>query len=205
MKLEQEIDNLESAFDELSNKVGRVQGEVSLMKENYEKTRNLIDKYTVNKENYKKAVEVLSLVQQITRDKIKDNFETLVTYALRFIYSDDYSFSLEFGRRGNLSELDFNIKTPDFEEACDPLDSSGGGVLNIVSVALRAVLLEVAVPKIEGFVLMDESFANLSKEYLENASLFLKELNKKLNRQIIMISHQSYFKENCDNLIEIKG
>lgn len=204
MQIADEVKQLETQFDEFSKELVRVQHEHKLMKEQNEKTKKLIAKYEHDREVHTKAVELLTVVQGVTREKIKDGFETLVTYALRFIYSQDYAFQLEFGRRGNLQELNFNIKTPEFEEACDPLDTSGGGVLDIVSLALRAVLLEVSVPKIEGFLMLDESLKHLSKYYLMNASQFLNELNKRLGRQIIFITHQQEFIDNAENAIEIQ-
>ena len=204
MQISDEIKELETQFDEFSKDVVRVQHEFNLMQKNHEKTKEIINKYEHDSEIHNKAVELLTIVQGVTRDKIKDGFETLVTYALRFIYSEEYAFKLEFGRRGNLQELNFNIKTPDFEEECDPMDTSGGGVLDIISLALRAVLLEVSVPKIEGFLILDESLKHLSKEYLMNASQFLNELNTKLGRQIIFITHQQEFIDNAENTIQIQ-
>lgn len=204
MQIADEVKQLENQFSEFSKELVRVQHEHKLMREEHEKTKELIAKYEHDREVNTKAVELLTLVQGVTREKIKDGFETLVTYALRFIYSQDYAFQLEFGRRGNLQELNFNIKTPEFEEPGDPMDTSGGGVLDIVSLALRAVLLEVSVPKIEGFLMLDESLKHLSKDYLMNASQFLNELNKRLGRQIIFITHQQEFIDNAENAIEIQ-
>ncbi|GAG95161.1 unnamed protein product, partial [marine sediment metagenome] len=99
----------------------------------------------------KKAEEVFDLakVAEATKTKTKLGFEKIVTYALRYIYNSDYSFELEFGRQGNLSKLDFNVKTPDCKEPLDLLDSQAGGVLDVVSVALRIALLELIRPKVE--------------------------------------------------------
>lgn len=202
--IDQRFEQLEKEVENYSQKVGRVQGEFSFLKEEIDKLENYKTKYIEDLERSKKAVEVLNMVQKVTRDKIKEGFENLVTHALKYIYSDDYSFQLEFGKRGNLQELHFNIKTPDFEESVNPLDTSGGGVLDIVSLALRAVLIEVSIPKVEGFLILDENFKHLSKEYLENASEFLNELNKKLSRQLILITHQQEFIDKADNLIEVK-
>ena len=75
--------------------------------------------------------------------------------------------------------------------------TDAGGTLNIISLALRIVLMEVASPKIQGFIVSDESFANLSEEHVEQASQFLKEINQKMNRQIIAISHQTKMLDTC--------
>lgn len=204
MSTNTEINEIELKFEDLQKNFYQLKGEYDLMVNKKKEIVEKINKYEHDKEITKKAVELLNVVQIVSRDQIKDGFEKLVTFALRYIYNEGYSFQLEFGKRGNLQELNFNVKTPDFEEPANPLDTSGDGVLNIVSVALRAVLLEVSRPKIEGFLILDESFANLSKEFQPNASKFLKELNKKLNRQIIMISHLDYFLEHADNVIELK-
>lgn len=204
MQISNEIEQIQSQFKDFSDDVVKLQHEYKLRSSDIEKSRLLIDQLEYEKITNKKAVELLSVVQGVTRDKIKDGFETLVTHALRFIYSEGYSFQLEFGRRGNLQELNFNIKTPDFEEYASPLDTSGGGILDIVSLTLRAVLLEVSVPKIDGFLMLDESLKHLSKEYISNASQFLNELNKRLGRQIIFITHQQEFIDNAENTIEIQ-
>ena len=58
--------------------------------------------------------------------------------------------------------------------------------------------MELVNPRIEGFIISDESFANLSSEHINRASEFLKELNTKFKRQIIAISHQQQMLDHAD-------
>jgi len=199
------LEILESKLKELNKEVGSLEGQCEILTQQIDKNTTLLGNNKIAKERNLKAVEILNLVQKTTREKIKESFEQIVTYALRYIYSDDYSFELEFDRRGNLSTMDFNIKTPEFTESANPEDTSGGGVLDICALALRMVLLEVSTPKVEGCIILDESLKHLSKDYRERASKFLKEINSKLNRQIIMISHAEEFLQDDHNLIEIGG
>ncbi len=198
------INNLKSKLETLGNQVGRVQGEYNYIKTESENNARRIDSLVIQSEQHSKAVELLNMVQTVTRDKIKNEFETLVTYAVKFIYGDNYKFHLDFGTRGNLQELNFSIETPEFNEKYDPMDTSGGGILDIISLALRIVLMEVSMPKIKGFLLMDEGLKHLSENYLPNANQFLTEISNKLNRQIIFISHESEFINSNHNTIEIK-
>ena len=203
--MQEEIKQLEDKFEIFTQKVGSLQGEYKTLYEQQENSATSIEQYKEDEVVYSQAVELLSLVQKVTRDKIKNAFEDIVTHALNYIYeSDKYSFHLIFGRRGNLQELDFAVQTPDKTEPLDPMTTDAGGTLNIISLALRIVLMEVASPKINGFILSDESFANLSEEHVEQASQFLKEINTKMNRQIIAISHQSKMMDSADKLIEVK-
>ena len=203
--MQNEIKQLESQFEEFTQKLGSLQGEYKTLLNQQNNSEILIDKLKTDEETYTKAVELLSLVQQVTRDKIKQGFETIVTHALNYIYeSDKYSFHLEFSRRGNLQELNLAVQTPEKPESLDLLKTDAGGTKNIVSLALRIVLMEVASPKINGFIISDESFANLSEKYRERASEFLKEINQKMGRQIIAISHQPEMLASADKLIEVK-
>lgn len=206
MQIIDEIKELENQYKDFSNEVVKIKHEYKLMQENHEKTKKLIEKYENDREIHKKAVELLAIVQGVTRDKIKDGFEQIVSWALKYIFQEDYKFCLVFGRRGNLSELDFAIKSPDLDEAIDPMDSRGGGILNVVSMVLRLVLMEVSVPKINGFMILDESFKNVNgQQYIDQLNQFVIDINEKFNRQIIHISDMDNFKSDSRyNLIEIK-
>ncbi len=203
--MQQEIEQLEKSFALFTQNLGKIQGEYSLLKDIQSNSKVLIEKNKEDEVTYTEAVELLSLVQKVTRDKIKNSFENIVTQALNYIYeSDEYSFHLEFSRRGNLQELDMAVQTPDKPESLDLLKTDAGGTKNIVSLALRIVLMEVASPRIQGFVISDESFANLSRNNRERACQFLKEINQKMGRQIIIITQHEEMLESADKLIEVK-
>ncbi len=201
----EEIKKVEKDFELFTQNLGQLQGQFSLLEDIQNKSGKMIEKNKEDEITYVEAVELLSIVQTVTRDKIKTSFESIVSHALNYIYeSDEYSFHLEFSRRGNLQEMDFSVQTPDKPESLDLLKTDAGGTKNIVSLALRIVLMEVASPKIQGFIMSDESFANLSSDHVERASQFLKEISQKMGRQVIAISHQSKMLEAADKLIEVK-
>lgn len=202
--MELQINNLESQLNLLNNNLQQIKGEFSYLNKDY--NINLTTKEQLDKQIllYKKAVELLNEVQQTTRNKIKNEFETLVTFIVQFVTEQHYQFKIEFNKRGNLQELDFRIQTPDNQDALDMLDSCGGGVIDLVSFALRIVLMETSVPKTKGCIIIDEGFKHLSSNYMERIPALLEELSKKLKRQIIIISHESELVESRFNKIEIK-
>lgn len=206
MQITDKLNNLEEKFNDFSDDVVRIQHEHELLKKKHEESEKLVIKYEQDKETHTKAVELLAIVQTVTRDKIKDGFESIASWALKSIFQKDYKFCLEFGRRGNLSELYFAIKTPDLQEAFDPMDTSGGGVLNVVSLVLRLILMEISVPKIQGFIILDESFKNVNgQDNIDRLNNFVEEMSSKFNRQIIHVTDMPVFKSNSNyNLIEIK-
>lgn len=196
------INQIEHKISKMNKDLGRLEGQIEVSKNSISSNQSKIEKLKVDQETHSKAIEIINYVQEQSRDKVKDTFENIVTYALRFIYSTDYEFGIEFDRRGNLGTMNFNIKSPDFQEPAEPINTSGGGVIDIVALALRMVLLQLGEQK--GPVILDESLKHLSKEYLPNAVKFLNEINKRLNRQIIFITHQQEFIDNAEYSMEIK-
>jgi len=87
----------------------------------------------------------------------------------------------------------------------DLLEQSAGGICDLISFGLRVVLMECSVPKVKGFFLGDEAFKHLSEDYQEKIPYLLEELNKRLKRQMIFISHEAIIKAHTSfNKIEIK-
>jgi len=156
--------------------------------------------------NFKKAIELLMFLDEENKQYIKQCFEEIVTYALQYIFNNkEYKCEIMFGRRGNSQEIDFVIKTPDSIDFHDPMTSNGGGVLDVLSLALRISLMEITRPKIEGFIALDEPFKHLSANYMESARDFLKVINQKIKRQLIIVTHEEELINFVDNKIKIGG
>ena len=197
------IQLIEEKFKNLRTQVNHMQGEYDYMKKECNILVTSVTQLEYENEISLKAIELLKQVQTVTRDKVKKEFEDLVSWALTFIFEEPYSFKLVFSERGNLQELNFNIEKPGFDDPYDLLDVAGGGVLDIVSFILRVVLMEISNTK--GFLILDESVKHLSEDKLPRFSLLLQELSKRLKRQILFISHEHEFTQNSNfNLLEIK-
>jgi len=199
------IDLLEQKLNQLNSDINSLSGKCDLLSSQINKSQDKIVDLGRKKEIYKKSVEFLRLVEETTKISIKEGFEKLVSYSLRYIFQKEYDFTLNFNKRGNLQELDYAVATPDMKEPYNPKDTSGGGVLDVVSIALRIALLEKT--KLNGFLVLDESFRNIHNTiFIENAFKFIKEINKKLNKQIIFITgvEDAVALNYADKVIEIK-
>ncbi|QUH22065.1 hypothetical protein [Alkaliphilus sp. B6464] len=128
------------------------------------------------------------------REKIKVEFENIVTNALQFIRNEDISFEIDIEEKRGRAEAKFFVKTVrDGVVNRKPLentslkDSKGDGVSSIVKIALNVALLELSGQ--EGPLVLDEPAKEISKEYIDNTSEFLKQISEAFGRQIIMITH----------------
>jgi hypothetical protein len=80
----------------------------------------------------------------------------------------------------------------------EPEDGNGGGVTDVVSLALRAALLELSNPRPAGLLFLDESGKHISSEYLPNVADFLKRYAQTSGRQIALITHQTVLADIAD-------
>ena len=202
--MQNRIEKFEKLVLSQKEEINSLNGELNFISKSLsEKTEN-IQSLKHKKEVITKSVELLQFVEKVTREKTKKNFEELVTNSLHYVFGEDYKLQLEFDKRGNLPTLKFNIKSPGKNDYLDPDESESGGIKDICSLALRLVLVEIVNPKVEGFLLFDEKFLGVSQEYLENVVKFLQEINKRLKRQIILVTHETqYLIANADNIITV--
>lgn len=195
------IKDLEQHINDIKDSMTSLSGQIELLESQYSESKQKLNSLEEEKEINKKATSVLTMIQKVTKSKIKNIFENVVTHALQFIHqSNDYNFELEFGKRGSIPELNFNVKTEGMNELHDLMNTRGGGTCDIVSLALRFVLLEAN--KTKGFYFGDEPFKHLDNtETIQKAMEFIQEIQKDTNRQIFIITHKNEVVEFVDNPI----
>lgn len=203
MTMELQIKNLNDQYQSFENDLNRLIGQREILHKQVEAAKLKICDLEDTKKLDEKSIEVLNLVQKSTREKIKEAFENMITFGLHSIYQNDYKCQLEFTSRGNLGELNFLLKTPGNKEFRSLEECTAGGSLDIISLALRFVLLQIIRPKIEGPIVLDEATKQLSRNFRENEYNFYKEISKKLNRQLIIITHSQELIDLAENKIKI--
>ena len=199
------VKDLEQKIEALNNQVQELAGSVKTLESQYSKSVEKLNQLKANRMINLKAIELLTLVQRCTKELICEIFTNIVSKALVFIYQDDrYKFELEFGKRGNLSELSLQLKTPDMQKSHSILNCRAGGHKDVISLALRLVLLEISHNK--GFLFFDEPYKRLdNEETIQKAIEFVQETQRDTNRQIFIITHKEEVVNSVTNPIVIKN
>jgi DNA repair exonuclease SbcCD ATPase subunit len=130
--------------------------------------------------------------------------EQLVTRGLQTIFDETLSFHLVQSTRASAAQVDFLVRTtlPGGQVIETPvMDARGGGVAATVGFLLRLVvlLLRSGTSK-ENVLLLDETFAMVSSEYLERLGEFLRLVVDKTGVQIVLVTHQPVFGEYADRV-----
>lgn len=123
------------------------------------------------------------------RELITKKFNDIVTFALQSVFGEDYRFETSHEVKRNAVWLDFRVVSSDYDEPADPIYSRGGGVTDIISLALRVILFELYTPRIDGPLILDEPTKQLSKQFSSRAAEFLSAISERTGRQIILVTH----------------
>lgn len=199
-----QLNQIELDLDKVNSNINALKGQVNLLNEQIDDNESKIEDFTNKTLIYRKSVELLTMVEKSTKGLIKSGFEKIVTHALIYILNNkDYGLEVDFGRRGNLQTVDFNLKTPKDSEPQDPNENAGGAVKDILSLALRVSLLELTAKRNKCFLTSDEPFSAFDGTNLLQGAKFLKVIADKMGRQIILVTHHSELQSIADKLIEI--
>ena len=147
---------------------------------------------------------VLEKLSEKQRLEACEKLEGLCTFALQYSMSDDLEAKIEVTRLRGKPAAQLYIVNKKTGVMSTPIDSNGGGIVDIVSTALRYIVAEVWTdPEIDGPIILDEAYKHLSKEYTPLIADFLKKISVDFDRQTIMSTHNDYISQTADNIIGV--
>lgn len=161
-----------------------------------------------NKQDVQKQQDSLNLVLAYfnklidkKRSEIKDRVVNLVSYGLQTVFKNP-SMHLVVKERLQRNQKFYTIAVSiDGVETESWMDASGG-VRDMIVFMFRIVFL--AISSNRRFLVLDEPFKGLSKDYRENLGEFIIYLSEQFNVQFLIVSHQTEIDAAADALYEIR-
>ena len=147
------------------------------------------------------AQQIVQLVAKTVQETAHDRIAGVVTRCLAAVFDEPYEFHVRFEQARGRTEARLVFSREGME--VNPIDASGGGVVDVAAFALRISCLMLTRPASRRVVILDEPFKHLSKEYIQNASIFLAELVNKIGRQVIVVTHVTSLANESGNVIKI--
>lgn len=148
------------------------------------------------------ARNILVTATAATQDQVRAFIEETVTLALQSVFGSDYVFSLDIRSKRGQSEMEPLILWQG--DKFSPRSDVGGGVIDIVSFALRLTLWALQSERTAPVLLLDEPFKFLSKDKTAAAAAMLKGLGEMLGIQILMVSHDAGLIEAADRAWQVR-
>lgn len=200
---------LDERIKELNNFIARESGKEEKICEQINESKEELTLLSDNLELLDKVVILYQITSEFAREQAKVQIETLVTKCLQFIFESNIEFLIEIEELRNKANAEFYVITESEDTIIktQPELSRGGGVVDIVSLALRIAFLQIHKPKIQGPLILDEPAKHVSDEYIFNVADFLKQTSEMFNRQIIMVTHNQHLSaiSNYSYRVELDG
>jgi len=169
------LENLESELAVLRTRYSQAQGSRDLLVSQRREKQAELTAAQADIELWRQVQVLLSKASEFAREQLKTRIEQTVTAALTAIFADStMRFEIEMGSIGGRPSADWRVVScygdtgseSQVSVVASPEDAKGGGVTDIVSLALRLALLELSRPKPGGPVLFDEPGKMISKEQI---------------------------------------
>ena len=191
---------IEFRLSELKSKLEQGRGRLALLYDQKSEREDALKTLRADVRTWGLVQVLLAKTSEYARTQLKARIEETVTAALRGVISDDLSFRITLGDRANQPTAEWEVVScyGDMEIANSPEDARGGGIVDVVSIALRLALLELARPKPGGPLILDEPGKMISAEYAPNLAGFLQEYARRTGRQVLMVTHNDALAEVAD-------
>lgn len=157
----------------------------------------------------KKTLENLDIVRTLlektsfmAREKARLLLQETTTTVLQYVFGNSISCSIVLDKKQNKPSADIfiNTETDNGIVKREPQSSCGGGIVDIVSIALRIAYKRLL--NINGPLILDEPGKHVSKEYSVKLAQFLQYISKELNTQIIFVTHNEELSAISDKAYE---
>lgn len=198
---EERIVMLESSLTALQTRYQQDSGALELLRKQQIEKEKQLSSARKDVETWQQVQTLFTKVSGYAREQLKKRIEETVTAALQAIFCDDrIQFNIEIRTLNDKPAAEWTVISHygDVPVSANPEDGRGGGIADVVSLALRLALLELARPKPQGPVILDEPGKMISREYLPNVAVFLKQYLQKTGRQGIMITHHEALADVAD-------
>ncbi len=166
----------------------------------------LLQKTLDNIDILEKVRILLQKVSEYAREQSRKQIESLVTNCLQYIFDSNIEFRIEIEEVRGRPEAEFYVisNINGNEIKTKPQDARGGGVIDIISLAVRIAMLQCSNPDIKGPIILDEPAKHVSDEYITQVAEFLKQVSTMFERQIIMVTHNKHLSEISDRWYRVE-
>ena len=171
----------------VSTAASRLQGIRQARIAQRDQARSEMDRLTQRKKDIDAAVAIIQGVAAATQDQLRVRLEDITQTALDVVFPGSYTFKVEFTPRRGRTEVDMWLDKDGTR--MDPLDSNGGGVVDVISLALRICCLTLSTNA--RVLLLDEPFKFIRGRARQRLGDMLKAISRRLGIQVVMVADVS--------------
>ncbi len=195
--------NLPSQLDQLKTNYNKKIGHLQALKERVVSCQEKLVQLTAKEDITLKASLFLQSLSDQTRLQVLDKIAGIVTDALQTVKDKNLVFTMNLVTKANQPTLEMGILDKLSGQTYDVMTSFGGGICDIVSLALRVALLVKWQPAMARVLVLDEACKHVAQKDQELLAVFVRKLSEALNVQFIWISHADILQQAAHKIFEV--
>lgn len=180
--------------------INKIREQLAELKSQYNYAKRQVNEETKNIETISSQIKDIEDAQKLTQqvaqtvqERVHNRIASIVTRCLETVFGDEaYTFQINFTRKRGRTEAEL-LFVRDGVELDSPIESSGGGPLDIASFALRLVGLVLCQPPKRRLLVLDEPMKFVSREYRHHVRSMLETISHEMDVQIVMVTHTPEF------------
>ena len=147
-----------------------------------------------------KAVALIDRCIEIISANGIGKIESIVSAGMHQVFQDK-DIGLVVEKKETARGYSYRLLVKQGDTIGNPMTSFGGGVQNVIAFLLRVILIKRF--KLAKLLVVDESFNNISAEYIPKVSEMLQTLANDHKFTILAITHQPALAEAANNMYEV--
>ncbi len=206
------LSHIEFSLSEMRSRYNQALGQKEMLDKQLQDSKTELTQTEKDIEIWQQVQVLFSKASEFARAQLKARIEKTVTAALQAVFEDDSEFRVYIRQLGGAPAAEWQLVSSKGESGTkvvsDTEDGDGGGASDVVSLALRAALLELSRPKPEGPFILDEPGKMIDKTARPNTARFVKQYVAQTGRQGIMITHHDELEEVADvayRVVQVDG
>lgn len=200
------IGSLENELSKLKDYIAKQEGKKEKLVEQLANNSSKMKEINIEIDKLEKVSIIFQKTSEFAREQSKKQIETLVTKCLQYVFETNIEFVIEIEEMRNKANAEFYVinEVEDTIIKTKPELSRGGGVVDIISLAIRIAFLQIHKPQIQGPLILDEPAKHVSEDYIFNVGDFLRQTSEMFNRQIIMVTHNHHLSNISNNAFRVQ-
>lgn len=183
---------------------------LNVLKSEYDSQKLLLENRQKRVDELNKELNVIERAQEIcnavardTQSMLSVKADDIVNLCLSICYPRQYHFHLDFETVRGKSEVRFRFyDLVNDTEVEDIMNVTGGGLTDVVSIALRLVAYSLS--DTDNVLILDEPCKFVSADLRDKVGEMLSTISHNLNLQIICVTHIEELKEHSDKQFVVK-
>ncbi len=174
----------------IKSNFSELKAELQYAKNALSKENQHLEKLKIEEQDALTARLIIQQVAEETQQHLKESISSLVTLAINTVFpDDDVQFDVDIvQKRGKIDASFFIVKNG--KRIDDLLDSDGGGLADIISIALRVAFLRISGNKFKCLILDEPTKFLHNPEAQSRVNEMIMMIAEDLNIQFIIVSDQ---------------